>query len=225
MFARTAAAAAAAAAAALLVLAVAAPALADTTISDAPLARYDYSIEVTRTGLNKLFVIFSQMVLKRQALTSGPLEKLSVAMEPDRTVIVDGVSTLSGLGRIHFRIKGGLYLTAANRFDFLIDDLKVSDADSNIVRTLSLQVAKAVVVQFLNVFIRSKEVTDYCEVEMQGFIPVIGSIATLFGKKRCFRFILKPDAFPSKVMQGLDTVHASASGERLLIQGVIGEEN
>ncbi len=206
----------------ILVLAFAvSSAAANPDMSRTPLGQYDYSIEVTRSGLNKLFVIFGKMVVKRQQMTDGPLEQIAVSMAEDKSVELKGIVKTKALGRVQFSLNGNIVLAAPNRFDFLIDKMQLQDAGNNLGKDISLKFAKSILLQVLGIFVKSKKVTDFLEVETKGFVPVLGTIGTIFGQKRAFRFILKPEAFPSKVLSGLDTVHASNTGERIIIQGVI----
>ena len=195
--------------------------LANPELLRTPLSQYDYSIEVTRSGLNKLFVIFGKMIVKRQSMVDGPLEEINVTMAADKSVALNGIVKMKSLGRVRFSLNGNIVLAAPNRFDFLIDSMDLKDANNNLGKDISLKFAKTVMLQVLGIFVKSKKVTDYLEVETKGFVPVLGSIGTVFGMKRAFRFLLKPEAFPTKVLSGLDTVHASNTGERIIIQGYL----
>ena len=208
---------------ALILAASAAPAAGDghASLSMQALARYDYSLEVTRKGLNKLFALGTRLVERRGRIKPGPIKSLSVFMRGDGVTVVDARVDKGGLFDLH--IEGRFSLEAADRFDFTIEALRVKDPDGNILKALSLRLVEvAVMTNALNRFFRRAKLTDFLELEFRGF-SMFGTIGGFFGYERELRFKLKPKAFPSKVLANLHTIHASRKGERLVIQGVLKE--
>lgn len=185
-------------------------------VDDGP---WDYTVEVSRTGLNKLFVVVSQVIVARQRVTGGPLESLSVTMDPDTTVLIEGVTKLKGLGRVAFRMKGNVVIPEPDRLDFLVDGIRLDAVGTNVPKELSLSVARILMLQLLGLFVKNEAVTDYLDVDTRGFVPVLGSIGSFFGVKRAFEFVLKPEAFPTEVVNGLHAVRGSNDGELLVIRG------